>query len=39
VLIDNNPEAMEVMARRLTFAAPTFHGWEPAPTPSPDVSE
>jgi site-specific DNA-methyltransferase (adenine-specific) len=29
VLIDDNPEAVEVMARRLAFAAPRFHGWEP----------
>lgn len=31
VLIDNNPQAMEVMARRLAFAAPRFHGYEPSP--------
>ncbi|HEV57412.1 MAG TPA: site-specific DNA-methyltransferase [Phycisphaerales bacterium] len=31
VLIDNNPEAMEVMARRLAFAAPRFHDYEPSP--------
>jgi site-specific DNA-methyltransferase (adenine-specific) len=29
VLIDDNPEAMAVMTRRLAFAAPRFHGWEP----------
>lgn len=27
VLIDSNEEAMEVMAERLAFAAPTYHGW------------
>jgi site-specific DNA-methyltransferase (adenine-specific) len=26
VLVDSNPEAIEVMARRLAFAAPRFHG-------------
>ena len=31
ILIDNNPQAMEVMARRLAFAAPRFHGYEPSP--------
>jgi site-specific DNA-methyltransferase (adenine-specific) len=29
VLVDCNEEAMEVMARRLAFAAPTFHGFSP----------
>lgn len=29
VLVDSNPEAIEVMAKRLAFAAPTFHGIEP----------
>lgn len=29
VLIDNNPEALEVMHRRLAFACPVFHGWKP----------
>ena len=29
-LIDNNVEAMKVMARRLSFAHPTFHGWPAA---------
>jgi site-specific DNA-methyltransferase (adenine-specific) len=29
VLIDNNPEAMEVMARRLAFARPRFHNYTP----------
>ena len=28
-LIDDNPEAMRVIARRLSFAEPCFHGWEP----------
>lgn len=27
VLVDNNPEAMEVMGKRLGFAAPAWHGW------------
>ena len=26
-LIDSNPEAIEVMATRLAFAEPTYHGW------------
>lgn len=30
-LIDDSPLAMEVMARRLEFARPTFRGWAPAP--------
>ncbi len=29
VLVDQNEEAMEVMARRLGFAQPRFHGWAP----------
>jgi site-specific DNA-methyltransferase (adenine-specific) len=29
VLIDNNPEAMEVMAKRLAFARPRFHNYAP----------
>jgi len=29
VLIDDNLEAMAVMARRLAFAQPTFHGYRP----------
>lgn len=28
VLVDKNEEAMEVMAKRLRFARPRFHGWE-----------
>lgn len=27
-LVDNNPQALEVMARRLAFAKPCFHGFE-----------
>lgn len=30
VLVDSNPEAMQVMARRLAFAQPTFHNWRRA---------
>jgi site-specific DNA-methyltransferase (adenine-specific) len=29
-LVDANPEAMEVMAKRLAFADPSFHGWAPS---------
>lgn len=29
-LVDNNPEAIEVMATRLAFAMPTIHGYTPA---------
>lgn len=37
VLVDNNPEAIEVMAKRLAFARPKFHGIEPPPvSASPD---
>ena len=28
-LVDSNLEAMQVMAQRLAFANPTFHGWDP----------
>ena len=28
VLVDSSPEAMKVMARRLSFARPEFHGWQ-----------
>jgi len=38
VLIDNNPEAMEVMARRLAFACPKWHGYEPASQPNPQMN-
>lgn len=30
VLIDNNPAALNVMSRRLAFATPTWHGYDPA---------
>jgi site-specific DNA-methyltransferase (adenine-specific) len=30
VLIDSDPEAVRVMARRLAFANPRFHGWAPS---------
>jgi site-specific DNA-methyltransferase (adenine-specific) len=29
VLIDDNPEALRVMAKRLAFAKPRWHGWPP----------
>ena len=29
VLIDDNPEALRVMAKRLAFAAPRYHGYTP----------
>lgn len=29
VLVDSNEEAMRVMAKRLAFARPTWHGWDP----------
>ncbi len=29
VLVDNNPEAMEVMVKRLAFARPKFHNYAP----------
>ena len=29
VLVDSSRQALEVMARRLAFAAPRFHGWRP----------
>jgi site-specific DNA-methyltransferase (adenine-specific) len=35
-LVDCNVEAMAVMAKRLAFAAPRFHGWDDAPA-SPDA--
>ena len=31
VLIDDNPEALRVMAKRLAFAAPRYHGYTPQP--------
>lgn len=33
VLVDNNPEALEVMAKRLAFANPTWHDFTPPPFP------
>ena len=41
VLIDSNPEAMKVMANRLEFARPTFHGYQPDPEdlPQPTLFE
>jgi hypothetical protein len=33
-LVDNNTEAIEVMARRLAFAQPTFHGIAPPVVPT-----
>jgi len=38
VLIDNHEEAMRVMARRLAFASPCFHGWTPAQEDLPEPS-
>ncbi len=32
VLIDDNPAALEVMAKRLAFAAPRYHGYTPRGT-------
>lgn len=29
VLVDQSPQALAVMARRLAFAEPRFHGWKP----------
>ena len=39
-LIDSNPSALEVMATRLEFCAPTWHGWPPEPPtePEPDAN-
>jgi len=41
VLIDSNDEAAQVMAKRLGFANPRFHGYEPSPedVPQPMVSK
>lgn len=39
ILVDENPEALEVMARRLAFAEPTFHGWTPPPPEETPDSE
>lgn len=30
VLVDSNDEAMHIMAKRLAFAQPKFHGWQPS---------
>jgi site-specific DNA-methyltransferase (adenine-specific) len=38
ILIDNNPEATGVMARRLEFARPECVGFEPARATSPDAA-
>lgn len=38
VLIDSNEEAMRVMARRLAFAKPTFHGYVPSPEDVPEAT-
>ncbi len=35
MLVDDSEEAMTVMARRLAFARPTYHGWEPIPATGP----
>lgn len=37
VLVDNNEEAMRVMARRLAFARPRFHGWQSDTPPDSDL--
>lgn len=36
VLVDNNEEAMRVMAKRLAFAHPRWHGWGPSPSDLPE---
>jgi len=36
VLVDSSEEAMRVMANRLAFAHPTFHGYEPSPEDLPE---
>lgn len=38
VLVDSNEEAMSVMAKRLAFASPVFHGWTPSPEDMPEPS-
>ena len=38
VLIDSSAEAMRVMAERLAFARPVFHGYKPAPRDVPQPS-
>lgn len=37
VLVDSNEEAMGVMARRLAFAEPTFHGWSAPAGAAPSI--
>ncbi|MBW2461136.1 MAG: site-specific DNA-methyltransferase [Deltaproteobacteria bacterium] len=37
-LIDEKPRALEVMAERLAWASPSFHGWQP-PEPSQPPDE
>ncbi len=37
VLIDQNEEAMQVMARRLAFAQPKFHNWQPDQADLPEM--
>lgn len=34
-LIDNNEQAMRVMAKRLAFARPSFHRWTPSESDAP----
>jgi site-specific DNA-methyltransferase (adenine-specific) len=36
VLVDSNHEAMDVMAKRLRFAEPRWHGYTPQPDPFPE---
>ncbi len=36
VLVDSNPEAIEVMAKRLAFASPVFHGCSAPQEAAPD---
>jgi len=36
VLVDNNKEAMHVMCKRLAFAQPRFHGWQPSSAEVPE---
>ncbi|RLB54800.1 MAG: site-specific DNA-methyltransferase [Deltaproteobacteria bacterium] len=37
-LIDEKPRALEVMAERLAWASPRFHGWEPPESADSDES-
>jgi len=34
-LVDDNPQAMEVMAKRFAGVSVEWHGWKPAPGPAP----